>query len=105
MLNFFRPPCSASGEMVDLSHPDSTTNSTTSTQQNFLDVLSHFRTQCQEVTPSYSTINTADISSNMPKSTAQSPLQTQFTSGYDNLDVQEAVSLLAILRNSGMSYE
>ena len=90
--------------MVTLSQPPSSIISPAPTQQNFLEALNRLHEQCQE-TPNCSTINTADISSNVPISTAQSfnVPQTQFTAGYDNLDVQEAVSLLAMLRNSGMS--
>ena len=74
-------------------------------QQNFLEVLNCLHEQCQE-TPECSTINAADISSNIPAmSTAQTfnVPQTQFTAGHDAVDMQEAVSLLAMLRNSGMS--
>lgn len=76
------------------------------TQQNFLEVLNSLHEQCQPVT-NYSTINTADISSNAPTPSSQSfnvHSQTQFPVDDDNLDLQEAVSLLAMLRNSGMSY-
>jgi hypothetical protein len=92
--------------MFTLSQPVSGIISPAPSQQNFLEVLNSLHEQCQE-TPNYSTINPADISSNVPLSTAQSltVTQTQFTARRDNVDVQEAVSLLAMLRNSGMSYQ
>ena len=73
-------------------------------QHNFLEVLNRLHEQCPE-TPAFSTINASDISTNVPMSISQTfnAPQTQFTAAHDTIDVQEAVSLLAMLRNSGMS--
>ena len=105
-LSYFRPPCPTSVEMVSLSQP-SNIISPAPTQQNFLEVLNRFHEQCQPE-KNCSTINTADISSNAPTPSSQSfnvHSQTQFPVDHNDQDVQEAVSLLAMLRNSGMSYE
>ena len=96
-LPYFRP--SASFEMVTLSQP-SNIISPAATQPNYLEVLNRFHEQCQPET-NFSSLNTADISSNAPTPSSQA-FNIQFPTDNDNLDVQEAVSLLAMLRNSGM---
>ena len=96
-----RPPCSA--EMVTL---NSQPMSPAPSQQNFLEVLNCLHEQCSQETPDCSTINAADISSNIPAMSTPQTFnvpQTQFTAGHDTVDMHEAVSLLAMLRNSGMS--
>ena len=72
-LSYFRPPTSV--EVVSLSGP-SHIISPAATQQNYLEVLNRFHEQCQP--------------------------ETNLPTDNENQDVQEAVSLLAMLRNSGM---
>ena len=80
------------------------------TQQtpNFLEVLSQLQEHSQQGTPYCSTINSADISPHIPISSVAQSLnepQIQLTALRDNFDVQEAVSLLAMLKNSGMTHD